>query len=349
MLLSLLHNHSTIFQVIRTFFRIFILFDEQCAIESVSIEFDSSQSQNPEYQKIYSLLNNHLSSHSPKFIESHTHYWSCIDGRTNHHVLGTPGGDAGEFLLGLSVYHSLLNTRTHSIELDEEIIEGLLVKFINQMPHGRYFYMHTDTISLGNMKRYLQNRYGYKEFNNKFNIFDSPQTPFHKQAILDAVIMPDHVGCGHIRAILNNPDLYHIPRALTESFIKTFYQMLWKKSTRMILEVLDGKHEEIGVLEIKTKIHDNNRACLGKIAGIKPLTTLKSGKQSQTFVVHSHTSVEHGIRKDVTNFISSLTSIKRSHIMDQLCKKSDHYAKTTLGFLAPNITMYSAEIHLVDK
>ena len=32
-----------------------------------------------------------------------SHYWACIDDRQTSYVFGTPGGDLGEFLLGLNV------------------------------------------------------------------------------------------------------------------------------------------------------------------------------------------------------------------------------------------------------
>ncbi len=35
-------------------------------------------------------------------------HFECLDGRNNGGILGTPGGDAGEFILGLHVYEDIV-------------------------------------------------------------------------------------------------------------------------------------------------------------------------------------------------------------------------------------------------
>jgi hypothetical protein len=46
------------------------------------------------------------------FVNIGDHHFSCLDGRINKPILGTPGGDAGEFILALNVYEGkILNIK----------------------------------------------------------------------------------------------------------------------------------------------------------------------------------------------------------------------------------------------
>ena len=61
---------------------------------------------------------------------------SCVDGRDDSGVVGTPGGDAGEFLLALSALE-----RITGHELDDVVVGKLLRRRLDVF--GR-FYLHTD-------------------------------------------------------------------------------------------------------------------------------------------------------------------------------------------------------------
>jgi len=64
---------------------------------------------------------------------------SCIDGRDERGVIGSPGGDGGEFLLTLTAIE-----RTTGKTLDEETVaDGLL----SQLDTFGDFYMHTDLLA----------------------------------------------------------------------------------------------------------------------------------------------------------------------------------------------------------
>eukprot|EP01133_Synstelium_polycarpum_P015246 gene15246-18048_t len=293
-------------------------------------------------------VENHLKGDVVRFVDIGNHHWSCIDGRTPHHVLATPGGDAGEFLLGLSVYKSLLSA-PYSIELDSAIIRQMFAKFLSYLPANRPFYMHTDTYAHDGLRAHLQAIHGKEVFPDEFHILDTPTTAQHDH-VLEAITLPEFVGCGHIRAIMANPDIYHVPLPLIQSFIRGFYDLVWSKSDRVYLDILEGQHEEIGLLEVQMdalqwneKVRDGKS--VGMIPSIKPSSNTDSHRPSQMFTVHSRTIVEQGIRKDIAHFLSSLTSLKVSHIMEILSKKSEVFTKATLNIISPQgVDYYSAEV-----
>ena len=44
------------------------------------------------------------------YVDIETSHFECLDGRNNAGILATPGGDAGEFILGLHVYNDIVST-----------------------------------------------------------------------------------------------------------------------------------------------------------------------------------------------------------------------------------------------
>jgi hypothetical protein len=62
---------------------------------------------------------------------------SCVDGRDEHGVIGTPGGNAGEFLLALTSIERATG-KHFPVECMEEVLRGYLDTF-------GHFYVHSDT------------------------------------------------------------------------------------------------------------------------------------------------------------------------------------------------------------
>ena len=66
-----------------------------------------------------------------------------IDGRSNDAILGTPGGDAGEFLNVLQVYSDLLG-----VHLDEESLRDIFTGYVkHHSPRKFYFHSSADAVS----------------------------------------------------------------------------------------------------------------------------------------------------------------------------------------------------------
>jgi hypothetical protein len=60
-------------------------------------------------------------------------------------IMGTPGGDSGEFLLALAVY-----ARNGGSVSDEDVL-NLFKDFVVTLPTSRQFYMHTDKNTMMNL------------------------------------------------------------------------------------------------------------------------------------------------------------------------------------------------------
>jgi hypothetical protein len=74
-------------------------------------------------------------------VDVRRHFWSCVDARSTYAVLGTPGGDFGEWLLAMAAAEKL--NPAHKFTMEE--VNSLFQEFLYRMEGiGRhYFYLHT--------------------------------------------------------------------------------------------------------------------------------------------------------------------------------------------------------------
>ncbi|MCW5834018.1 MAG: rhodanese-like domain-containing protein [Labilithrix sp.] len=125
---------------------------------------------------------------------------SCVDGRDDSGVIGSPGGDAGELIVGLGALEKLLRR-----DLSEPEVATLLARRLDVF--GR-FYMHTDVdasnAAIAAMRAdprfdgHLSNVNGALEWRR---FLASPPREV-QAALLEHSLEPSHVGCGHLRLAL---------------------------------------------------------------------------------------------------------------------------------------------------
>jgi hypothetical protein len=156
---------------------------------------------------------------------------SCIDSRNTHETIGTPGGDFAEFLAGLKV---LLDTNKEYARVlgNQRALDGLVLRllalFIKKL--GRPFYMHS---SMKHLKKLLEEM--------KVDRLPRGAVPKNLSDWMEQVVKPQHVGCGHIRHMLETPKEYKMPVALTKALIRAVYRIYWSQYSDAIeLDFYDG-------------------------------------------------------------------------------------------------------------
>jgi hypothetical protein len=77
--------------------------------------------------------------------------FKCLDGRNSKSVIATPGGDAGEFILALSVYEDLLGGGRL---LSQENVDNFLMQYLKTMKPKK-FYMCTDDKAIAHLEKEL--------------------------------------------------------------------------------------------------------------------------------------------------------------------------------------------------
>jgi rhodanese-related sulfurtransferase len=175
---------------------------------------------------------------------------SCVDGRDDSGVVGTPGGDGGEFLLALDALE-----RVTGRALDTKAIDTLLARRVDAF--GR-FYIHTDVAAANALIRSLRTdrRFdaavtGINETLQWREFLTHPPVDVRDE-LMDHMTNPDHLGCGHIRLMRQRPDDYGMRPALIFDFLTAFLRQRWDGMPELEIAPLAGGHAEGAVLNIKS-------------------------------------------------------------------------------------------------
>lgn len=175
---------------------------------------------------------------------------SCVDGRDDHTVIGTPGGDAGEFLLALASVE-----RVTGKPVDLQRLPALLEAYLETFGH---FYIHSDTTAGNNLIMSMRadpelapllppTSYGPKEWRA---YMASPPEPL-RPLIVKHFTIPGNLGCGHIRLMLQSPERYLVRRELIEAFLRAYFTMRWCGVLELDMVMLGGGHQEGAVVNIR--------------------------------------------------------------------------------------------------
>ena len=201
---------------------------------------------------------------------------ACIDGRHRECALGTPGGDAGELVLLLSALEA-----TAGIELSAEQVGEALLDYTDSLGQ---FYLHSDALAFtkllcaaegatpcaqGPMLPRRGADYSASDAQrNRFDLalgsderdsaagdaveaFTAASLP-RQQLLLPLLTDPEHVGCGHLRSMLLDPEGYGVRRPLVQWVIRAFFKELWAKNAKMRFVLLEGHHTERALVTFHT-------------------------------------------------------------------------------------------------
>eukprot|EP01133_Synstelium_polycarpum_P002269 gene2269-2571_t len=263
-------------------------------------------------------MNDEISSHlkNLRWVDAKTAEWSCIDGRGTEGELGTPGGDSGEFLLMLA----LLKDR-----VKPEDVQTLLDEFIVTTPNDK-FYLHTDDHTLDHLRETLQAKYGKDLYGDNFDI-TLPDTPAHEEQILEELVKPENIGCGHIKLIAKMPADYELPIELTEAFIRAYFRGLWNDTANHNLNfhihdfvTLYAGHTEKAVYNIK---------CKGLLPTIVPNP---NDEKNTVFVLEGNHEVMEGVRGRLFNYFATKYPLTNVDLLEL-----DRLASKHLGITADKL------------
>jgi hypothetical protein len=181
----------------------------------------------------------------------------CVDGRRPHCVAGAPGGNAGLLILLLAVWEE------SSGPLSAERVDAVFERYLD---HFGSFYLHTDSDAQERLGRRLAampdlggGSVGHDAVSAAGGVDAlvlNPAAPV-RNALLELLLEPEHLGCGHLRLLLEESAVYGVRRPLAEAVLRSFFTRLWGGDARLVLEVLDGEHVERAVARVRTRLrHD---------------------------------------------------------------------------------------------
>src|SRR3989339_525375 len=134
-------------------------------------------------------------------------YGSCVDGREDGHIVGNPGGDIAILAEAVIANARIVGKELTLIELSRAF--GWYLEVVGSV------YMHTDHHALLHLGKSLQGdpRIGRK-FANVDDVLKFVQNPEPKQQLrlLDHLLEPNNIGCGHLKLMLQDPAAYGMSR-----------------------------------------------------------------------------------------------------------------------------------------
>jgi len=260
------------------------------------------------------------------YVEVSKSSFRCLDGRITQGILGTPGGDAGEFILGLLVYEDLTGKR-----LDKESVELYLEEYLECMEHN-YFYWCTDDEAVS----YAEKELGVEGI----NILDPRESL--RSELLGLLAKPSAVGDLHIKNMLSYPELYSVNTEVVEIFIGVFYEYLWEGDLAgsLYLEVLPGEHNETAFLEVKT-----DQAC--QVLKAAPLVVPREGNSDNLSVFVNHLDSVKTRRMQLASFFAEKIGKNQDGITtERFLNRMNHHGylflDATGSLVASELPFYTA-------
>lgn len=187
---------------------------------------------------------------------------SCIDGRSGEPVLGTPGGDVGEILLGLGALERVTGRQVRLLTVDA-LFEAYGESF------GRIS-MHTDEEALLRLRASLRSDPSFSGVLGKLrddvpleelHSFVSEPPPALRAALLEHLLRPEHIGCSHLRLTLTEPERYGVRPALVRAVLRAAFALGHRHPHALDYALLRGAHTERGILEVDVDhdVHAHSR------------------------------------------------------------------------------------------
>ncbi len=256
---------------------------------------------------------------------------SCVDGRDDHGVVGTPGGDAGELLLALAATE-LVTGRP----IGPRTLASLLERYLDTFGH---LYLHTDTHALNRLilamreDPRLADELPPRETQGPGWRKYMARPPEHVQRlILEHLAEPDHIGCGHLRLMLQNGEEYGVRQDLVRAFLHAYYTMRWNGSTEAEFVVLGGGHQEGAVVSVR----------LAEEVYPFTLVPLLSPACGATQMFVAHPDVTSFLRRQIAAFMTmqketGLVRADRLRLYERMTVLGERQLNATLGRLAKGL------------
>lgn len=150
------------------------------------------------------------------------HSFSCIDSRKQGPILGTPGGDFGEFLVALSVTEDFLNN-----PFSEEEIFQLLRQFVTwNVRNNATFFLNTDEAAVSTLASHLH----VNGLTRVVTDVDMQNPPLSlRDEMLELLADPVHQGSRILKAFLQFPDKFRLRAGLAPALLRAAHRLLWDR------------------------------------------------------------------------------------------------------------------------
>lgn len=259
---------------------------------------------------------------------------ACVDGRDSQGVVGTPGGDVGELLLALGAVEAL------GIAIEPADVPKLIEGWIDAF--GR-IYLHSDIHALNAHIAAMRADPQIPESAlpsreappSAWRAFHSAPPVELRPRVLQHLLA--HMGCGHLRLLLEHSEAYGVRRELARAVVAGVMDARWDGVPEVDFVVLGGGHQEGAVLlvEIDGALHPHTRVPLvpPAYAGL------------QMFVHHPQVTAYQ--RVEACHWLATHPAFpalrgRDAELLDAMRGLAARQMQTTLGHLARGLPIFRA-------
>ncbi|MBK8253962.1 MAG: rhodanese-like domain-containing protein [Polyangiaceae bacterium] len=257
---------------------------------------------------------------------------SCVDGRDDSSVLGTPGGDAGELVLALSALEKLSGKK-----FTQPQVEALLQRRLDML--GRFYY-HTDVHAANHAIKDIRGDHRFDDAISgisealEWRAFWRNPPERVKTPLLQLALSPNNIGCGHLKRALTLSDTYQTRSELVGAVLQSYHHARWAGSADTELVVLGGEHHEGAVLIVRVEgeVHPFTRIPL-----VSP-----SAFGKQMFIYHPQ--VASYLRRQLAEMIALqkdlVPVVSAADLHTEMEKIAQVQLNSTLGALAKGLPIF---------
>lgn len=259
---------------------------------------------------------------------------SCVDGRDETGVIGTPGGDSGELALALTALE-----RVTGKALSRSAIAEILHRRIDTF--GR-FYLHGDVHAANELikalradARFEQALVGVFEPMSWRRFFARPPEDV-RELLIEYMAQPPHIGCGHLKLMIQEHARYEARPELVRDLLRSFHRLRWSGAPETELVPLPGGHAEGAVVNVR--VH-------GELRSYTPIPLVSPrGSGTQMFV--NHPQVASRLREEMASFLVEQGDLGGAHegqrdaLLQAIGELAGMQMGLTLGRLAKGLPIY---------
>ncbi len=262
---------------------------------------------------------------------------SCVDGRDHVAVVGSPGGDAGEFLLALGAWE-----RLSGAVLGDATVADLLRRRVEAF--GRFAF-HTDTHAgdrmIATIRADPRTSAAVAGITDPlvFRRFFAAPPAGVREAMAEIMSQPAHVGCGHLRLTIQHAARWGVREGLTQQVLRAATRLRWDGAQELEITPLPGGHSEGAVVNVHVAEE------LDAFSRVPLVAPSISGRQM--FVNHPH--VARFLRRQLARWISRqedlCTPVSASALFEAMEALHGQQLAATLGELAAGLPVFDVTVH----
>jgi len=237
-------------------------------------------------------------------------------------ILGTPGGDMGEFILGLHAFAKVSGTVPARAD-----VQTMFERYVKAMTRPKFFY-ETDE------KAYM--RLAVDTGCKNLHISTIGGMKRKREELISKMVIPEHIGDIYIRFLVTNSTSLEINVDLVQSALAAYHSVLWTTPSPLAQKLcyleLKG-HQNVGALvNIKT-----SSFCVDQ--GLMPMVSPQLSCPAPVFI--NHPDAVKILRREMATIMTLGSQIAAQDVLSAHNTLADNTFESFMSTFSPAIPTYT--------